>query len=158
MGILVFGRNVIPRIYTDNAETIALTSKILLIMTVYTSGCFVMMCVGGIYRGLGFQKIAAIITFLSYWVIAWPWTMILLFGFEFRHDSLYGVATIWCGLSLGNVLASIGTIIYLVWRIDWYEAVNQSQGRVKRTMKDYHSTKPFMRDESDDNINVKIQM
>jgi len=60
--ILVLGRHEIPRIYTDNAETIGLTSDMLLIMTLYASCCFVMMCVGGIYRGLGFQKIAAIFT------------------------------------------------------------------------------------------------
>jgi len=138
--IFIFGRDYIPRIYTDNEETIKLTSSMLIVMVAYASGCFIMMCVGGIYRGLGFQKVSAIITFASYWVIAWPICMILLFGFEFRKDLFYGVATIWCGLSLGNVLASIGTIVYLIGWIDWNEAVKQSHSRVKRTMKDYHST------------------
>ena len=148
---LVLGREAIPRIYTDNEETITLTSKIMLIMTVYASGCFIMMCVGGIYRGLGFQKVAAIVTFIGYWVIAWPICMILLFAVGFANDLTYGVATIWCGLSLGNVLSSIGTIFHLLMFVNWNEAVKQSQGRVKKTMKDYHSTKTFLREE-DTNI------
>merc|ERR1711933_329315 len=87
-------------------------------------------------------------TFVSYWIIAWPVCMILLFGFEFRKSLTYGVATIWCGLSLGNVLASIGTILYLLWFIDWNEAVKQAQCRVRRTMKDYDSTKSFSQESS----------
>jgi len=74
--------------------------------------------------------------------------MILLFGMGLRHSLFDGVATIWCGLSLGNILASIATILYLLGFIDWNEAVKQSQGRVKRTMKEYHSTQSFVRDEN----------
>ena len=144
--ILILGRNTMPRIYTSNEDTIALTAEMMFIMVAYACGCFIQMIVGGIYRALGFQKISAIVTFVSYWVIAWPICMILLFAVGFANDLTYGVATIWCGLSLGNVLSSIGTIFHLLMFVDWNEAVKQSQGRVKKTMKDYHSTKTFLRE------------
>eukprot|EP01084_Bolivina_argentea_P312598 541202_1 len=137
--IFIFGKDVIPSIYTDNMDTIALTSKMMFIVVIYAMGCFIMMTIGGIYRGLGFQKIAAYFVFISYWIIAWPISMILLFRFDVRYNLTYGVGTIWCGLALGNILASIGGTMYMLCCVNWNDAITQSENRIEHTKMEYQS-------------------
>ena len=48
--IFIFGRHLLPRIYTDNEETIDLTAQMMYIMTAYCAGCVVLQTIGGIYR------------------------------------------------------------------------------------------------------------
>eukprot|EP01084_Bolivina_argentea_P134357 237011_1 len=143
--LFVFGVNVLPRIYTDNIDTIKLTSSMIYLLLAYALGCLILQTVGGIYRGLGIQKVAAIFVFVSYWVISLPASIILLFRFDFRNDLVYGVATIWGSLAFGNILGCVAQIIYLLGCANWEIAVDQSNMRIKNTMRDleYKSTKEF---------------
>ena len=140
-GIFIFCKDAIPRIYTDNEDTIKLTSNMMLIMVIYAMGSFIMMTVGGIYRGLGFQKIAAIFVFVCYWIISWPISMGLLFGVGFRNNLILGVGTIWCQLAFGNVLAGVGMVLYMICYVNWDKAVIDAKSRIKHTMREYQSTK-----------------
>ena len=141
--IFVLGRNVIPKIFTNDRETIDLTSEMIIFLMVLSFGCILLQTVGGIYRGLGQQKIAAIIVCVSYWIISLPIAFVLLFVYGFKDDLFYGVAIIVGELTLGNILSAIGTVVYLLCFVDWNKAVDQSSMRVKSTMRDYHSTKVF---------------
>ena len=139
----VFGRRLLPRIYTDNQQTIELASKMMGIMVAYSCGCVILQTVGGIYRGLGIQKIAAIFVFVSYWIISLPTSIVLLFYFEYRNYTEFGVAIIWGALALGNILGCIAEIIYLLFCANWKKAVDKSESRIKHTMKEYQSTNNF---------------
>ena len=142
--IFIFGRNFIPTIYTDDEDTIALTAEMILMLIAYSTGCFIQLWVGGIYRGLGFQKVAAVITFISFWIIAWPICLILLFAVGLRENLFDGVCIIWSALSLGNILAALGTIAHMFLFVDWEEAVKQSQVRVKKTISEsYDSSEEY---------------
>ena len=96
--------------------------------------------IGGIYRGLGFQKIAAIFVFISYWIISLPAAIILLFVYSYRNYLYFGVGIIWGGLAFGNVFAAICCVIYLIFVIKWDKAVKQSMSRINDTIKEYKST------------------
>merc|ERR1712129_541472 len=76
-------------------------------------------------------------------LIALPIAFVLLFVYGFRDNLFYGVAIIVGELTTGNILSAIGTICYLLWRVDWNAAVEQSRCRGRSTMKDYHSTKVY---------------
>jgi len=141
--IFIFGRDKLPRIYTDNPETIELTSSLMVILWVYAAGCIVLNTFGGIYRGLGIQKVAAVMVFVSYWLISFPLTLILMFGFQWRQSLFYGSFLIWASLAIGNILGSILEIGYLRLWADWDAAVHLAMLRVRHTMSDvmkYRST------------------
>eukprot|EP01083_Nonionella_stella_P220989 790073_1 len=142
--VLMCGVHVLPRIYTDNVDTIRLTSKIMWILVVFSCGCLMLQTLGGIYRGLGLQKIAAIVVSVSYTLIALPCSIVLLFSFDMRRDLVYGTAIIWGGLAFGNVLGAIVEIIYLWCFGDWKAAVRHANMRIKHTIKEYQSTKRFI--------------
>eukprot|EP01084_Bolivina_argentea_P263261 445503_1 len=147
--VFILGRNVIPILFTNNIDTIELTSQMMLYLIMLSFGTILLQTVGGIYRGLGQQKIAAIIVFVSYWCIALPIAFILLFGLKLRDDLYYGVTIIIGNLTLGNCLSAIGTIMYLICCIDWKKAVDQSSIRVEYTLKEYSSTNKY---DNDNNI------
>ena len=49
--LFIFGRNVLPEIYTSNEQTIELTSSLMVVLWLYSSGCIVINVFGGVYRG-----------------------------------------------------------------------------------------------------------
>jgi len=142
IGVLFFvGRNLLPRIYTDNAEVISLTASVMGIMVAYCCGCIILQTVGGIYRGMGIQKVAAVFVFGSYWVLSLPLSIVLLFACDFRSDLHVGVAIIWGSLGLGNVIGCALEVAYLLGCADWKRAVGSSERRIKHTLKEYQSNK-----------------
>ena len=48
--VFILGKHLLPRIYTDNEQTIDLTARMMYIMTAYCAGCVVLQTIGGIYR------------------------------------------------------------------------------------------------------------
>ena len=141
--IFTMGRNIIPHIFTTDPEVIELTSQMIMFLIVLSFGCIILQTIGGIYRGLGEQIIAAIIVFVSYWIISFPICFVLLFGYQLRESLYYGVLIIIGNLTFGNLLSAIGTVVYLLCFIDWNKAVKQSDIRVKNTMREYDSTKVY---------------
>eukprot|EP00483_Globobulimina_turgida_P013128 UN13152 len=121
--ILVSGREYIPSFYTHNYDTVHLTSKIILILSIFGCGCVALQTLGGIYRGLALQKIAAIFVFGSYWIIALPISIVLLFKYSYKDNLDKGVETIWGSLAFGNVLATITAGLYLLCFTNWKKAV-----------------------------------
>ena len=141
--IFIFGKNILPKIYTNNTETKKLTATLMIILIIYCAGCIILQTISGIYRGLGFQKISAIFVFISYWIISLPATIILLFMYSYKYNLYFGVGIIWSGLAFGNVFAAICCAMYLIFRINWNEAVKQSTSRINNTIKEYKSTNNF---------------
>ena len=197
--VFIFGRDALPGIYTDNEETLELTSSMMVILWIYAAGCIILNVFGGIYRfndsvihyviccatkcyvichfdgdifisfkgvyrGMGIQKVAAVMVFVSYWVcsdctpcnsmnnvhrvmytleqvISFPLSLILLFGFELRNNLFYGSFLIWGSLAVGNILGCIAEIVYLGFWADWKYAVHKAMLRVRHTMSDVMNTK-----------------
>jgi len=139
--IFILGRDALPGIYTDNEETLALTSSMMIILWIYAAGCIILNVFGGVYRGMGIQKIAAVMVFVSYWVISFPLSLILLFGFNLRQNLFYGSFLIWGSLAIGNILGCIAEIVYLGFWADWKFAVHKAMLRVRHTMSDVMNNK-----------------
>ena len=139
--LFTVGRDIIPTFFTTDDAVVELTSQMIMFLIVLSFGCITLQTVGGIYRGLGQQIIAAIIVFVSYWIISFPICFVLLFGCEWRQNLFDGVLLIIGNLTFGNILSAIGTVVYLLFFIDWRKAVKQSNVRVKNTMREYDSTK-----------------
>jgi len=147
IGVLFYGgRHALPRIYTDNDDVISLTANVMGIMVAYCCGCIVLQTVGGIYRGMGIQKVAAVFVFGSYWVLSLPLSIILLFVYDWRSDLHIGVAIIWGSLGLGNVIGCVLEIVYLLGCADWKRAVGSSEKRIQHTLKEYQSNKERRRE------------
>ena len=62
--IFIFGKDAIPRIYTNEKDTIELTSHMMFIMITYVMGVFFAESFSGIYGGLGHQKIRSFLYLL----------------------------------------------------------------------------------------------
>mmetsp|Transcript_25400 Transcript_25400/g.40408 ORF Transcript_25400/g.40408 Transcript_25400/m.40408 type:complete len:500 (+) Transcript_25400:30-1529(+) len=138
--VFIFGRNALPRMYTDNADTLQLTSKMMNVLVIYSCGAVTLQVTGGVYRGLGLQKMAAVFVFVSYWLISLPVSIVLLFVLRLREDVFYGTMTIWAGtLALGNVLGCVCQITYMLLCANWQRAVSKSETRIQHTIMEYRS-------------------
>jgi len=140
--LLMAGRHALPRLYSDDWDIVALTTSLMPILFAYCAGNVVLATVGGIYRGMGLQRIAAVCTLTAYWIAAFPCALVLLFGFDFAADARWGAWTIWGSLAAGNFLSCAAEIAYLLIYADWSAAVQSSQQRVQHTikqLKDYRS-------------------
>ena len=75
--------------------------------------------------------------FVSYWIISFPLSLILLFVFGFRFDLRTGVVVIWGSLALGNILGCITEVAYMIGGcVDWKLAVDKSSARIRNTMRE----------------------
>ena len=133
------GRHLLPRIYTRNGDVVELTAHVMGIMVAYCCGCIILQTVGGIYRGMGIQKVAAVFVFGAYWVLSLPLSIILLFVCDLRRDLHLGVAIIWGSLGLGNIIGCVLEVVYLLGWADWKSAVGSSERRIKHTLREYQS-------------------
>eukprot|EP01083_Nonionella_stella_P170185 578642_1 len=123
----------IPTLWTNDSETVNTASHVILyVMIPFNICCLTLQTFGGIYRGLGYQKISAYFVVFGYWAISFPLSLILLFGVHLREDVLSGSYVIWSSLCLGNGIGAVGCVVYLIWRIDWDKAVVQAEKRMER--------------------------
>ena len=66
----------------------------------------------GIIRGSGRQALGTIIMFVSYYFVAWPVGIPLMFA------TSLGLAGLWWGLVLGKVVEDVLTVIFLL-KFNW---------------------------------------
>ncbi len=91
----------LPYFYSKDLEVINLASGLLIIAAIFQLFDGSQVVGLGILRGLGDVNIPTFITFMAYWVIGLPVGYIL--GINFNM----GVNGIWCGLTVGLLVASI---------------------------------------------------
>ena len=129
---IIFHSN-IPILWTNDIETIKTASNVILfVMIPFNICCLTLQTFGGIYRGLGQQKISAYFVVFGYWAISFPLSLILLFGFNLRNNLLSGTYVIWSSLCLGNGIGAILCVIYLIYKIDWNHAIKSAKKRMQR--------------------------
>ncbi|KAI5248691.1 MATE efflux family protein [Aureobasidium subglaciale] len=122
MILLSSTREYIPRLFTNDADVIALTAKTLPLNAAFQLFDSLAALCNGILRGLGRQEIGGYVNLFAYYVIAMP----ISFGTGFGlHWDLYGL---WAGpaLALGIVAAVEGWFIY---QTSWEKAVEEAQER-----------------------------
>jgi len=106
-GVLFWlGKDLLPTFYTEDAEVIALASKLLVVAVFFQLFDGVQVSALGALRGMAETRIPTFITFFSYWMVGL--SAAYYFGF-FKH---LGVIGIWYGLALGLIVASV----LLFWR------------------------------------------
>eukprot|EP01084_Bolivina_argentea_P028298 52618_1 len=129
--VYYFFHSDIPKFWTKNEETISTASDVILyVMIPFNICCLTLQTFGGIYRGLGQQKISAYFVVFGYWVVSFPLSLILLFGYNLRHNVLHGSYVIWSSLCLGNGIGAICCVMYMIFKIDWNKAVDHAKSRM----------------------------
>ncbi|KAG9600416.1 MATE efflux family protein, partial [Aureobasidium melanogenum] len=122
MVLLSSTREYIPRLFTNDADVIALTARTLPLNAAFQLFDSIAALCNGILRGLGRQEIGGYVNLFAYYVIAMP----ISFGTGFGlHWDLYGL---WAGpaIALGIVAAVEGWFIYTT---SWEKAVEEAQER-----------------------------
>jgi MATE family multidrug resistance protein len=107
--VFVVFRNLLPRIYTPDADVIALAAAILPIAAAFQlfDGAQVAGC--GVLRGMGRTRPAALFNLISYWLLGLP------LGAWLGLSAGYGLAGIWWGLCLG--LAVVATLLIFLIKL-----------------------------------------
>jgi len=101
-GILfLIGRHLLPSLYTNDPQVLAIAAQLLIITTFFQLSDGVQVVALGGLRGLSDVKAPTYITFACYWLLAIPLAAVLGFYFDM------GVVGIWMGLAAGLTFAAI---------------------------------------------------
>lgn len=115
-------RNVIPQLFTNDADVIKLVAQVLPICAAFQLFDALAACCNGLLRGLGFQEIGGWTNLFCYYAVAMPISFGTAFGLHWELAGLWsGVA-----IALGLVAAIEGWFLY---RTDWDLAVEEAEGR-----------------------------
>ena len=100
--IFFFGfHNLLPKLYTDNAEVISIASYMLLFAAVFQISDGLQAVAAGALRGMQDVKYPAVIAFVSYWLVMIPACYFLTFYFGL------GLKGIWIGFIIGLSIAAV---------------------------------------------------
>lgn len=94
-------KELLPTIYIDNAEVIALAAQLLIVAALFQLSDGLQVVILGALRGLQDVKIPSLICFIAYWIIGFPISWIL--G---REENL-GSMGIWFGLLAGLTASAL---------------------------------------------------
>ena len=112
--VFMLGNKIFPKLYLDlddvsqlkdNMEVVAIASSLLFISAIFQISDTVQVVALGVLRGMQDVKIPTIITFISYWLIAFPISFYLS-----AYTELASMG-IWIGLLTGLTVS--GTLLYL---------------------------------------------
>lgn len=103
----VFGRNLLPRLSTDDAAVIAAAAVIFPIAGAFEvfDGTQVAAC--GMLRGMGRPLPATMLNVVGYWVIALP------IGGYLALRTSWGLSGLWVGLCAGLIVVAVGLVLWL---------------------------------------------
>ncbi len=109
-GVFVGFRHALPRLYTPDAEVVALCASILPIAAAFQifDGSQVVGC--GVLRGMGRTRPAAVFNLVGYWLLGLP------FGAWLAFRSDMGLRGIWWGLALGLAVVAAGLVAWIARR------------------------------------------
>lgn len=117
--LLNFFKYDIIKLFSQDEEVIELASKIIPLGAAYQVNDCLAAVSGGVLRGQGRQRLAALIGLISYYLIALPFGFLLAFGF---HLKLFGL---WCGLTLAIFIISF-LQSWVTLRSDWDSIISES--------------------------------
>jgi MATE family multidrug resistance protein len=107
--LFVLGRRAIPALYTGDAAVIAAAAGLLPIAAAFELFDGLQCVGGGILRGMGRTRPAAVFNLIGYYVLAMP-----LAGFLGAPERL-GLQGIWWGLALGLAMVALFLVLW-IWR------------------------------------------
>lgn len=106
----VVGRRALPALYTSDAEVVELCAVVLPIAAGFQLFDGVQAVGGGILRGMGKTRPAAVFNLAGYWVLALPAAWLLAFR------AGLGLAGIWWGLALGLAVIAACLVAWVAIR------------------------------------------
>ena len=136
--ILLFSlRSHIGSLWTDNSEINDLISgQLVYVVIIQQFAVSLYQNLGGVYRGIGYQKISALFVILSYYGLVLPILCVLLFGLHLKGDTKWGTSVIWSSLAMGNCIAALLLLYHLGCYLDWNTAMNRVLQRVRQREND----------------------
>ena len=113
----------LPKMFTNDPDIIKLSANLIPFIAVYTF--FDSICGIGraVLRGTGMQKIGTIFVIITYYCIALPIGLPLMFLTKYE---LYGI---WAAFVLALVLGAIATIIVIFYVFDWRKLADAARIR-----------------------------
>ena len=99
--VFVSCRNLLPKIYIDNAQVISIASTLLIMAAIFQISDGVQVVALGALRGIQDVKIPMIITFVAYWICGLPISYV-----SARYLDV-GPVGVWLGLVLGLTISAI---------------------------------------------------
>lgn len=117
--ILTFFKDNIIVLFTDDVQVIELSEKIIPLAAIYQISDCVAAVTGGVLRGQGRQKMAALCTLVSYYLISLPIGFWLAFWMGME---LFGL---WAGLCIAIIIISLLQLASVL-QSDWEHIIHES--------------------------------
>ncbi|XP_061130864.1 multidrug and toxin extrusion protein 1-like [Syngnathus typhle] len=119
---LTLSRNVVGYIFTTDPNILKRTADVMVVFGVMHLADAIADVSGGVFRGVGKQKVGAVSNLVGHYFIGFPIGVSLLFKTQL------GVVGLWTGLTICVVLQAIFFVTYLC-RLDWRKAADDAQRR-----------------------------
>ncbi|XP_049576093.1 multidrug and toxin extrusion protein 1 isoform X2 [Syngnathus scovelli] len=119
---LTLSRNVVGYIFTTDPDILKRTADVMVVFGVMHLADAIAGVSGGVFRGVGKQKVGAVSNLVGHYFIGFPIGVSLLFKTQL------GVVGLWTGLTICVVLQAIFFVAYLC-RLDWRKAAEDAQRR-----------------------------
>ena len=140
--VCILFKDDLPKIYSNDEDVIIMASKLMYFVVVILIGFSSFRVLSGVFQGLGYPEIVAIIMFVTQDVVGLGLTLVLLFAVGLRSYMEYGLYVIWSCTSLGYYLGGIIVGFVLFWRRKsiWIDATNDSKSRIGKQIIDQKNT------------------
>uniref|UniRef100_A0A452S5J4 Multidrug and toxin extrusion protein n=1 Tax=Ursus americanus TaxID=9643 RepID=A0A452S5J4_URSAM len=123
VGVLLAAlKDVVAYIFTSDREIIYLVSQVMPVFAPFHLFDALAGTCGGVLRGTGKQKIAAILNAIGYYVFGFPIGVSLMFAAKL------GIIGLWSGLIICVFFQAL-FYLGLIWRTNWKRAAEQAQVR-----------------------------
>ena len=139
--ILIYFKNEIPMIYTNNHQTAKTVTNCIYIIVFRGIIYGIYINIAAVFLGLGKPKYPAYVMFFTQWILCLSTMIYLLYYMNFKQYTLYGMFIIWGTPAIGYILGAIVLSIYLIFKLNWQNALNESRTRIKRGIMDYGTIK-----------------
>jgi MATE family multidrug resistance protein len=103
--IFIAGRNVLPFLYVDDLEVIAIASPLIIIAGFFQLSDGAQVVCAGALRGLQDVKVPSFFIFIAYWIIGLP------LGYWLGFKMNFGANGIWMGLLIGLTLTATAMFV-----------------------------------------------
>ena len=125
--VFITMRNVIPTLFTTNAEVIAIASQLMVFAALYQLSDGIQNVSVGILRGIQDVKIIMPIAFVSYWLLNLP------VGYLFGFTMGMGPSGLFLGFSFGLSAAAVMMIVRIRRSISRLHANGNSQSTIRNS-------------------------
>jgi len=109
--VLLLFSNLLPTLYTDNAEVISIAASMLVLAAFFQMSDGLQASAAGALRGMQDVKMPMIIALVSYWGVMMPLCYLLAF------KTALGLAGIWIGFIIGLTVAALLLLSRFWWMV-----------------------------------------